>query len=179
MVGFDLPEIAHDMMLRFMGVDFSLGATVGAAAKLDSAIGDDVRPAIHVPSSSNGTASLPTTTGMSDDDKARWEAYYNAGSAALIFVVIGLAVGLFFYFRRRSRFRKAHGVSLAQDEETIPLHANGTAVDGDDSGRRRKGKAKETYPDSPAGGEPIFDVGDDEDSGDERAPEKTRYRDKP
>ena len=171
MVGFDLPEVARDMMLRFMGVDFSLGATVGQGARLGSVVGEDVRPAVVIPSTttSEGAAS-PGSTGISDEDKAQWEAYYNAGSAALIFILIALAIGLFIYFRKRRETPK--GVSLSREsdfpEETIPLQqGNGEQ----ELGRRRKGKAREVYDESPsagAGGDPIFDVGDDEDSGDER-----------
>lgn len=47
-VGFDVPLVAHDMMLRFMGVDFSLvpGWEAGAA----SSVGGVLRPQIGVQS---------------------------------------------------------------------------------------------------------------------------------
>ncbi|KIO32858.1 hypothetical protein M407DRAFT_13851 [Tulasnella calospora MUT 4182] len=175
MVGFDLPTIAHDMMLRFMDVDYTLDHTVGLPAKIPSVVGDNVRGGF-VPPSSSTAAPASGSTDVSEQDKARWEAYYNAGSAALIFVLIALGIGIFFYLRSRRNKRK-QGVSLStreEDEERIPLStsqvhgANGSTVrlgdDGDDHRRRRKGKGKEQ---EQVAGEPIFDVGDDDSEDDD------------
>lgn len=172
MVGFDVPTIAHDMILRFMGVDFGADHTIGLPARLPSVVGDDVRGGLAVTPGSSTAAPASSSTGVSAEDEARWEAWYNAGSAALIFVLIALGVGLFFYLRSRRNKRKP-GVSLStreDEEERIPLStaqvhggANGSTVrlgdDGDDQRRRRKGKGKEH---EQVAGEPIFDVGDDD-----------------
>jgi len=172
MAGFDVPMVVHDMILRFMGVDLGAAATAGQHAQLPSSVGDDVREGIVIPPSSTDSATPATSSGVSDDDAARWEAYYNAGSAALVFILIALSIGLFFYFRSRRRQRQ--GVSLTRqaelDEETIPLSTQNGGLE--DTSRQRKGKGKEQYDE--ASGEPIFDVGEnDSDSEGER-----RYRDK-
>jgi len=168
MVGFDVPIVAHDMMLRWMGVDLSLDGTLGLPARIPSVVGDNLRGGL----TSNGTlaADTPVSTLVPEQDKARWEAYYNAGSAALIFVLIMLAIGLFFYFRSRRQPKPGRRIALNDreqqlEEETIPLssssHANGgRADDDDDQRRRRKGKDRQ-YQDGGPKGEPIFDVGDD------------------
>lgn len=83
-------------------------------------------------------------------------AYYNAGSAALVLVLIALGIGLFLYFRQRRRSRGS-SLKLKEDgmpEESIPLSRsigmNGHGENGDYKG---KGRAQ---------GEPIFDVGSDD-----------------
>lgn len=42
MVPYDVPDVAHDMILRFMGVDFS--AILEGSARIPSSVGDDVKP---------------------------------------------------------------------------------------------------------------------------------------
>ncbi|KAG8960390.1 Cell death protease [Tulasnella sp. 419] len=184
MVGFDVPIVAHDLILRFMNVDFTADALAGEAARLPSSVGDDVRKGIDAPAATVSSAPVPVSTGTLEKDKAKWEAYYNTGSAALILLLILLAIGLFFYIRsrRRSKSSRANFSALSQDdglpEESIPLSTN-----MHDSVRSRKGKEKAEYSDdgreSPSG-EPIFDVGaseseseeeeeeDDDDDDDER-----------
>lgn len=39
MLGWDLPHVAHDMMLRFMNVDFGK-ITTGTAGRISSSLGD-------------------------------------------------------------------------------------------------------------------------------------------
>lgn len=72
MVPFDLPHVSHDMILRFMGVNFS--ALVGGSAKIPSSIGTMSKPLFF--------ENLPTTTaaptvpdaGKSpQQSKAMWE----------------------------------------------------------------------------------------------------------
>ena len=48
-------------------------------------------------------------------------AYYNAGSAALVLVLIALVVGGFLWWR--SKRRAARGLALATHEEHIPLNS--------------------------------------------------------
>lgn len=73
MAGFDVPMVAHDMILRFMGVDLGAAATGGQHAQLPSSVGDDVREGVVLPPSSTDSAAPTTSTGVSDEDAARWE----------------------------------------------------------------------------------------------------------
>lgn len=66
MVGFDLPHVTNDMILRFMDVDFSL--LPGQAASSKSKIGDDERVFLGVVSSLAG-AGVPLLKGGKTD----WE----------------------------------------------------------------------------------------------------------
>ncbi|KAG1735006.1 alpha beta-hydrolase [Suillus lakei] len=130
MVPYDVPDIAHDMILRFMGMNFS--------AIVD---GDDV------PLSSPPPGKTPEQT------KAQWDAYYNAGSIVLIFLVLSIAIGLCIWCRLRRR-----PVRLSrnpQSEENIPLNG----YDDEQAHRKRKGKGRALEDES---GTAIFDVGEDE-----------------
>lgn len=167
MVPYDLPHVAHDMILRFMGTNFS--AITDGSAKIPSSVGDDTKPVFE----NEPPSSQPqTNTGISpEQDKAMWEgtsffflfeaakartnwttAYYNAGSAALVLLLIFLAIGIFLWFRFRRRPTK--GVRLDQTEENIPLNASHMDEE-DESFRQRKGKER-------AESETMFDVGDDD-----------------
>lgn len=55
MVPFDVPLVAHDMILRFMGMNFS--AIVDGTAGIPSKIGDDSKPIFL----ESGDLSPPTT----------------------------------------------------------------------------------------------------------------------
>ena len=110
-----------------------------------------------------------------------YTAYYNAGSAALVLVLIAVLIGGFLYWRSRKGGLKGlplsnHGSTrLNENEESIPLRAHGdgedhdgspTLVGHDDEVRSRsgKGKGKEratTYEMTPK--EEIFGVGDSDD----------------
>jgi len=179
MVGYDSPLVSHDMLLRFMGVN--LTSLVDGAAQIPSAIGSDRRPTL-VESSPNApaadTGAVPTKS--PEQDKAMWEAYYNAGSAALVLVLIVLAVGVFLWCRvRRARRARGRGKGeLALEEEAIPLtHADNEY--GIESGHhnarldpRGKGKARALRSPSPnpAGArEVIFGVGDSDEDEDARS----------
>jgi carboxypeptidase D len=66
MVGFDVPHVTNDMILRFMDVDVSLVA--GEAASSKSRIGDDERVYLGLVSSVAG-AGVPLLKGGNTD----WE----------------------------------------------------------------------------------------------------------
>ena len=69
MVGFDVPNVAHDMILRFMGVNFT--AITDGSARIPSAVGDDTKP---VPAILDDTpAAPPASTKTPEQDKAMWE----------------------------------------------------------------------------------------------------------
>lgn len=69
MAGFDAPHVAHDMMLRFMGVNFT--AITDGSARIPSAVGDDAKPLPAI------LDDVPTTTPAAsktpEQDKAMWE----------------------------------------------------------------------------------------------------------
>jgi carboxypeptidase D len=71
MVGFDVPHVAHDMILRFMGVDFAqLGS---GTARMPSALGEDHKPLLAIGDEAVPTGK-PTTPGKTpEQDKAMWE----------------------------------------------------------------------------------------------------------
>ena len=91
------------------------------------------------------------------------QAYYNAGSAALVLILIAALVGVFFWWRRRRGVAGGRLRGLPVDstpEESIPLNATLHDEPNDGGFRTRKGKERAgTLPDNEA----IFDVGDDED----------------
>lgn len=157
MVGFDVPVIAHDMMLRFMNVDFT--KLTGGSMRIPSAVGDNVKPSIIDPTDGAHVPSLA-------EEKARWDAYYNAGTAALVFVLIVLAIGLFFYFRSKQNTKKigAYGEVNGDVEESIPLNRSHAEVE---ESRRRKGKGRATEAGYQDEAETMFEIGSD---GEEKYP---------
>ena len=71
MVPFDLPHVAHDMILRFMGVNFS--AIADGTALIPSKVGDEEKP-IPVLSEGQDDSKTPVTPGKTpEQDKAMWE----------------------------------------------------------------------------------------------------------
>ncbi|TFK72001.1 alpha/beta-hydrolase [Pluteus cervinus] len=174
MAGYDLPHVTHDMILRFMGFNFS--AIVEGSAKIPSSIGGDTKP-VFVGGDAAPTNTPPAKT--PEQDKAMWEAYYNAGSAALVLVIIFLIIGAFVWYRMRRR-----GLKLPvneNSEEHIPLNASNIYNQSDmnddretESFRQRKGKERAT-----GSQEAIFDVGessdDEEEEDDGYVKSKTGY----
>jgi len=166
MVPYDKPHVTHDMILRFMGVDFS--ALTGGTAQIPSNVGLDFKPSFKpvldekMPQS--GTIA-PGKAKTPEQDKAMWEAYYNAGSAALVLVLIALAVGLFFWIRSRRQQRQAVHIGRDDAEENIPLNShrapspNGHPFEDEDASYRRKAKGKGRAV-MENNGESIFHVGD-------------------
>ena len=65
MVGFDLPHVAHDMILRFIGVDFSvINSHKTSTGAIPSRVGDDVKPIDGVANpGSSGTGGDSTSGG--------------------------------------------------------------------------------------------------------------------
>ncbi|TDL29373.1 KEX1 protein [Rickenella mellea] len=163
MVPFDVPNVAHDMILRFMGVNFS--AITEGSAKIPSKVGDNVKPSFVEAPTKDSNALIPVPPGKTpEQDKAMWEAYYNAGSAALVLLLIAIAIGMVFYCRRRRRHTNIF--SLGSREEHIPLSqsvpdegVNGHGPELDYPGKG-KGRAIEEHM--------VFDVGNSDDEGDYR-----------
>ncbi|KAH9948790.1 alpha/beta-hydrolase [Amylocystis lapponica] len=169
MAGFDVPHVTHDMILRFMGMNFS--AITDGSARIPSSVGEDVKPIPALLDTSPSPNPAPAKT--PEQDKAMWEAYYNAGSAALVLVLIALVVAGFLWWR--SRRQRLRGLPVSTQEESIPLNShvgegNGNGMSSrseEDLFRNRKGKER-------AGGrtpeEAIFSVGDSDDEEEGRTP---------
>ncbi|KAI0053671.1 alpha/beta-hydrolase [Auriscalpium vulgare] len=168
MAGFDVPHVAHDMILRFMNVNFS--AIAEGSALIPSSVGDNSKPTlIGADAAPSNTPAAPSTKSP-EQDKAMWEAYYNAGSAALVLVIIFVALGTFFWCRIRKRRLRGLPVTNAE-EESIPLTRSTPQFDNDgpnedDGFRARKGKERATGADSPQ----LFDVGDSDEEDDKNEP---------
>jgi hypothetical protein len=69
MAPFDVPHVTHDMILRFMGVDFS--AIVGGSAKIPSSLGTVAKPVFVGEIDAKPTSVMPAKTPQ--QDKAMWE----------------------------------------------------------------------------------------------------------
>ena len=95
-------------------------------------------------------------------------AYYNAGSAALVLLLVLLVIGTFVWCRLR---RKRVQLPFSQVEESIPLNSSirrdgGEEEEEEDVVRQRKGKERSREGGGavfPPLAEPIFDVGDSDD----------------
>ncbi|WVQ96226.1 hypothetical protein IAU59_003330 [Kwoniella sp. CBS 9459] len=176
MVGFDVPQVTNDMIMRFMGVD--LAQLPGVIAQSPSRLGDADRVAISI--GTTVAAGVPLLKGGSTD----WDAWYNIISALLILFILLSIVALYFYFRRRGAIRRSRvGLSLPREEgdasERVPLGSERVELDdleraeryGDDpenQRRLRKGKGKErVYDDRDRDrdeeGEVVFSLGDEDD----------------
>ena len=73
MAPFDVPHVTHDMMLRFMGVNFS--AIVDGSAKIPSSIGTDVKPIFGEIDAQSTSVVMPAKTPQ--QDKAMWEGMWS------------------------------------------------------------------------------------------------------
>jgi hypothetical protein len=69
MAPFDAPHVTHDMMLRFMGVNFT--AIVDGSAKIPSTIGTITKPIFVEEHNAIPTNVAPAKT--PEQDKAMWE----------------------------------------------------------------------------------------------------------
>lgn len=160
MAGYDQLDATHDMILRFMGMNFS--AITDGTARIPSSVGNNVKPAFTEEKPASAAPPRPTAK-TPEQDKAMWEAYYNAGSAAIILVLIVAVLGSVLWCRIRRR--RLQGLLIAKnEEESIPLTQSLPVEDNDPLENRasssRKGKER-----AQAGLSPIFDVGDSDEEG--------------
>ena len=70
MAPYDNPHATHDMILRFMGVNFS--SIADGSARIPSSVGDDVKP-IFVPDDQKSTPPPAGAGKTPEQDKAMWE----------------------------------------------------------------------------------------------------------
>lgn len=72
MAPFDVPHVTHDMILRFMNVDFA--SIVEGSAKIPSSIGSETKP-MYV--EAEAVTATPVPTGKTpQQDKAMWEGTF-------------------------------------------------------------------------------------------------------
>ena len=75
MVPYDLPHVSHDMILRFMGMNFS--AITDGSVKIPSKVGDAEKPSIIEGSKDGAEDSQPVSPGKTpEQDKAMWEGLW-------------------------------------------------------------------------------------------------------
>ncbi|OAX43364.1 carboxypeptidase KEX1 [Rhizopogon vinicolor AM-OR11-026] len=153
MVPYDVPHIAHDMILRFMGMNFS--AIVDGSARIPSTVGDDTKPIFL--DSGDVPLSLPLPGKTPEQTKAQWDTYYNAGSVVLIVLLVTIAIGICIWCRLRRR--PVHLKRNPHSEENIPLNSTSDEYHDERAQQKRKGKERALDDES---GAPIFDVGEDE-----------------
>ncbi|KAF5333394.1 hypothetical protein D9611_002652 [Ephemerocybe angulata] len=147
MVPFDLPHVAHDMMLRFMNVNFTSIYAEGTA-RIPSTLGPSAAGAKPIYLPAVGNSSSNRVLGQDETPEraqAMWEAYFNVGSAALVLLVlVGGGVGVWMCVRNRKegKSKEDEGFKLLprEDEESMPLNPAGVARDGhDNTGSNRDG----------------------------------------
>jgi carboxypeptidase D len=175
MVGFDVPDVTNDMIMRFMGVDMNEFA--GSTSIVGSVVGeDDDRPEVHV-GKVKPAPGIPLLKGGKGD----WESWYNAISAVLILLTLGGIVALYLYLRRRRRARSGplhlprggsaerddrdERVPLATAAEDYELEESSYGRDNDSGSSKGKGKGKEKARDSESDaerGETVFALGDED-----------------
>lgn len=106
MAPYDVPFVTQDMLVRFLEIDVMSAA--GPAAQIISKIGTEEATTVNrVPLNETklGAAVLSTPSPQSASPIPKDENYYNASSAMMFLVLVGLVVGLIFFVRRRLRLR--------------------------------------------------------------------------
>ncbi|PGH05614.1 hypothetical protein AJ80_08306 [Polytolypa hystricis UAMH7299] len=128
MVPFDYPRRTRDMLDRFLNID--IGHIGGPAA--DSRIDGEKAPPTSVAGHPNSTAAA-----QQEDERvqtAKWDAYYKAGEAALVVVVIAASVWGFFIWRSRRTRQGYQGVYPNDDggsSGSLPQFGNRRRDNGD------------------------------------------------
>lgn len=143
MAPYDVPFAAHDMLLRFLGMDFL--AAAGPASTVPSRVGDEkesILGAVHPDGTAiNSTAataggSLSTIPKVDDTvvetrpttDSPFSESFYNAGSAGVILILVAAAVGVFLCYRRRLRRAGKGDFASALSSAAGGLRPRGSSV---------------------------------------------------
>lgn len=153
MVPYDLPHVAHDMISRFMGVDFA--AITAGSARIPSSVGPDAKPHFATPEEAELEAEPGGKPGKTEEQHtAMEEAYFNAGSSVLVLVVVFAVIGAVMWVRYWRRAR-AQPVERADEEESIPLNTREQEPDSADKVKGRRSL-------SPAA--PVFELGSDDET---------------
>jgi carboxypeptidase D len=77
MAGYDQLHATHDMILRFMGMNFS--AITDGTARIPSSVGNDAKPAFTENESTSAVLPRPTAK-TPEQDKAMWEGMISFSS---------------------------------------------------------------------------------------------------
>lgn len=188
MVGVDKPIESHDMMVRFMGIDFMKVA--GPNALIPSRVGDEP-DRVLITGGGGGVAEIGKDgsrvipgTGKTEEEvaeEARWRAYYDAGSFALLILILAVGLGTWLLLRARKRRRmdknrigRGGALRLASTTQLGPTPNGASASAGDDHELERlvggkRAEEEEEEDDVEEQGEEIFGVGDDAFSDDDHS----------
>lgn len=112
MVGVDKPIESHDMIVRFMGIDYMKVA--GPNALIPSRVGNEP-DRVLITGGGGGIAQIGKDgsrvipgSGKTEEEvaeEARWRAYYDAGSFALMVLLIAVGIGTWLLLRARKQRR--------------------------------------------------------------------------
>ncbi|KDN46769.1 alpha/beta-hydrolase [Tilletiaria anomala UBC 951] len=154
MVGYDVPIVSHDMMLRWMNVD--LLSAAGPSARIPSRLGNDAGRELVIGGAAGHDVSVIPGSKSTEQAAldAKWEAYYQAGSAALVILLLMLVIGSCIILRLRRAARKqgtyqapgSRGISIdsGADMELDRLVENADVEDEADARRSQQlGKLEE------------------------------------
>ncbi|PWY99105.1 alpha/beta-hydrolase [Testicularia cyperi] len=182
MVGVDKPVESHDMMIRFMNVDFMKVA--GPNALIPSRVGSEP-DRILITGGGGGVAEIGKDgsrvipgSGKTEEqvaEEARWRAYYDAGSLVLIVLLIAVGVGTCVLLRLRRRHRLAkgrigRGGHLRLSSTTELVNGSHELAAGTHELDRLVGGKSRNHPnddDDDQVEEQIFDVGEEDDDDDD------------
>lgn len=147
MVGYDLPVETHDMLIRFIGLDTSLVTDYPVKSRVgEIAIANPVDESY---------------------DAGKWDAYYNAGTAALVVVLILTAALGWFVYRNRVGSRRLH----LGNGGLFRRHSSGGEAIKLTRANGRDEELEELVVESP-----MFDIGENEEEEDEHSDDE-RYHD--
>jgi len=85
MAGYDQLHATHDMILRFMGMNFS--AITDGTARIPSSVGNDAKPAFSEDKPASVAPPRPTAK-TPEQDKAMWEGTISLSSYGVFLTVI-------------------------------------------------------------------------------------------
>ena len=89
MVPYDLPDVSHDMILRFMDVNFS--AITEGSARIPSKVGNDEKPVpVLLDGEKSDDSAIPVPAGKTpEQDKAMWEgAQGQVGFRSFVLIIL-------------------------------------------------------------------------------------------
>ncbi len=121
MVPYDVPHVAHDMILRFMGMNFS--AITDGSARIPSKVGNEEKP---IPTTIDGDkdASLnPIPVGKTpEQDKAMWE-----GTLTAYFLRMNLVTEISQFIQRTTTRGRLHSFLCSLPLQSVCFSSSGDA----------------------------------------------------